>query len=678
MITLAYTRLRSLTQDGTVLNEVSNDGPEILTGGVNSASERKKLYARFEIEDAGELAEQMSLSNAKLYVSFALFLPSGLAVDFANGIPNTGFSITLPSTYYEMDDNPVEMPFYSLVGGTPKSAKNYKCYFTWITDSSFAVELEYYNTFDEDGYMNGAGKSNQWRFFSEYIDQNNTNEVSESVYGVEKELRMISHLVREDLTDDGFKYTETQEHRLYSGTISRIDSVGQFLDIDEEEIASLSSVSETPLIVRIYTTENTIDKFYAKLVKIKEDSSLDFIENYELMETFIDAGAAPTESENAFIAPCDLSRDDAEGFYQLEFSVNPDFIEDGVMYRIIIVAYDQGGDAYSGALNRTTTSPPIPGSSIATYCNSPCSSLASYDYPTTLLFTPSLFDIDKEYTGNFLTCCIEERMRSQLIVDYSDNRWKNNIDCRKTGSVGGDTANTNDIRKHLQSIEFEIYQESFSTYFGGTIKHVHDQQSIGKIGMNNYSASSTNLVFTFDPVNETLTLTYDWRNRNESNIPNIITFFNGLQALNIDNQYWGGKSFFIKWRLNFYYYDFAKPFTESLDIIQKMVVKDYSTDVVITNGFDLDFVCPEETICFDAAIIKTNPELYRLINTFQLTPGSISEEENWTPGELAQQANAYIYGQDVDYTSGNAVFCLNPSTLNINQSYTYSAMAKKI
>lgn len=673
MITLTYSRLRTVTQNGTTITEVEQTGSDILEGGVNAISERKKLYCTFDVETAAEGEEQMVLAGSKLYVSFAMFLPKGLAVDFPNAVPNTGFSVIIPQSMYEFPADGMEMQFYSLGVTTPQNAKNYKCYFHWITETSFAIELEYYNTFDEDAYMNGVSKSNQWRFFSEYWNQNNTNTVSESVYAEEKELRMISHLIREELTEDGLKYTETQEHRLYSGQIDSFDSEGEVEGGDGEDLETISTIFETPVTMRIYTAENTIDKFYAKLIRIQERSELDFVENYDIQETQLEDGGDPTPGENAFIGPVVITRDDAEGFYQLEFSINPAFIDELSMYRIIINAYETS----SGEVARSTTSGPIPSSSIVSYCGSTESvGCASYEYPTDLLFTATLADCNQEFNGNFLTCVIEERMRSKLIVDYSDNRWKNNIDCRKTGSVGGDTINTNDIRKYLESIDFEIYQEGFSAIFGGTTKHVHDFQTVTRNNVNQYTSSSSNLSFTVDTVNEQLIMYYDWRNRNENNTYNLYSYFNGQQFLPIDNQYWGGKSFFIKWRLNFNYYDFRQPFTESLDIIQKMVVKDYDTNITVTPTVDQDFVCPEEVLCYDGSILFSDPEDYKLINIFELSPGQLYEEENWVPAILPQLSSIYFNTQDADYTGGDAHFCIDPSTLNVNQSYNFSTIAK--
>lgn len=672
-ITLTYSRLRSLTQDGTVLNEIEQTGSEVLTGGVNTMTERKKLYCEFEVDEVAEpeVDEQMVLEGSKLYVSLALFMPALMAYDFPQSVPNTGFSITIPGMYEYFEA--VEMPFYSLGINTTNSAKNLRCWFYWIAENKFAVELEYYNTFDENGYFTSSTKSNLWRFFSEYWDQQNTNEVAESAYSTEKEIRLITHLQRAEPTTNDLEYSETQEHVLYRGTLSKFDSVGEFFDVDEEVITSLSTRNETPMVVRMYTDENNFDRFYGKLVKLQDNPNLNFIDNYELQESRIADGEDP--AEGFLIGPMVVSRDDAEGFYQMEFSINPDSIDDGYNYRLMIIGYYFGaGEDSSGALNRIIVSNPIPATKIVPYCDTNCA--ATYDFPTNLIFTPTLSDCQTEYSGNFLTCVIEERMRSKLIVDYSDNRWKNNVDCRKAGSLGEDTVNTNDIRKYLQSIEFEIYQEFYSAYFGGTIKHVHDRQTVSRTGANQYSTSSSNLVFSVDTVNELLYMAYDWRNRNETGVPNLITYFNGLQALAIDNQYWGGKTFFIKWRLNFLYHDWQKVFSESLDVIQKMVVKDYSNDITVDNDFELDFVCPDETLCFDASIGFPNPEDYKLINIFELSPGQLYEEENWIPAILGQLSSIYFNTQDADYTGGDAHFCIDPSTLNINQNYKFSTLAK--
>lgn len=672
MITLTSSKLVSVAQDGTQLNLVEQTGSDPLDGGINAVTEKKLIYAEFEVEENVDNPElQLILPGGRLFVSWALFFPRYGVYQPQVPRPSCGFSINIPDTSYDGDR--LEMAFFASELQFPKSLKNLKCYFTLLTESTFRIELEYYNTFDEDGYMNNEAKSNQWRFLSEHWTVQNTNEVEGSVYDVSKDLRLYVH-VEQDAVDLPEEFAgpviESQEFILWQGSLSRFSSQSEFMDENGEALAKISSENDTEIIARIYTEENTLDKFYAKLIRIRDDQSLDFIENYDLQENEIIEGGA---IDNVFKGPFTVSRNDYEGYYELSFNIDKDYITEGAVYRIILVGYETGGSAFA----RTGISNTLPVANVAPYCSTSCGDEA----PSELEFTATLLDIDKEFTGNFLTCAIEERMRTKLIVDYSDNKWRDNLDCRR-GLNAEESVTSNDIRNYLTNIGMQIYTEYADASLGGTVKNVLDEKNIQKIGPNTYSSNGPS--FTFDTVNEIITLYYDFRNRNQSTIPALYTLLNGSGYLPIqDDQYWGGKTIFIRWTLTFYYYNWPVPFIDNLHIIQKMVVKDYSNDVVMSRITPGSFLCPGQQVCYKGTIAFGTPANYNNVNTLELSDGNgggsgnPEEEESWIPSELPISASTKIIGQDITYAGTDAQFCTVVNTLLTNQTYKFASMAKK-
>jgi hypothetical protein len=296
------------------------------------------------------------------------------------------------------------------------------------------------------------------------------------------------------------------------------------------------------------------------------------------------------------------------------------------------------------------------------------------EFKKNLIFTPVLIDLEKEYTGNSLTCAIEERMRTQLTIDYSNNRWRNNIQCRR--GLNQDLGFTNEIRKYFQGVELEFYEESTTNL--GVVRNTLVSHFLNRTAPNTYTG--TGITYSIDVPTEKITLSFDFRNRNENQIPAINTFVNGNPYLPVlGNQYWGGKKIFIKWSLIFYYFDWPQPFMDRLNIMQDITVRDYAGTVSIVPQGGNSFYCTEQPFCFEASIILANPQNYYLVNTSEIkqSGGNITESENFVPKKLAQQTSSIFSSQQADYTGGDAVFCINPSTFFINQTYKFAAMAKK-
>jgi hypothetical protein len=666
MITLTSSSIKTVDNNGNEIDLISQSGSSVLTGGMNVVTERKRLKARFSIS-ADDYDSHVTLAGQKIFVNIALFIQESIASVLQPSPHSTGWCLQVPS-----DISPSESPtalrmgFYSNNNPYPEAVRNLNAWFYYYADNDFQIEIEYYNCFDENDYLNNIVKNNQWRFISEYWNENNTKEIDQSVFNVAKEIRLLVHIENPptelDRSNGKFDQAETI---IYRDTVDKYSSRIEVNNPDGEAITHISTAIDTDVVVKIYT-DQTLDTFYAKLIKIQNDPAYNFIDNYDLQENKIDSGNL---TYNVFKGPFSV---DAAGYddphYDLTFKIDHSYIEEGVNYRLIISAYDLSG----GIRSAIGVSGQYVGRSVVSYCDAICPT--SVDEPSGLLITPTLIDMHQEYTGNSLTCAIEERMRTKVIVDFSDDRWKRHIDCRR--GLTGETVTSNDIRKYLAGVNLEFYTEYTDTTLGGTVRNILDSQFIQRISTNNYQSAGIN--FTFDMVGETLTMYYDFRNRNDTNQFPIYSFLNGNPYLPIQgDQYWGGKTIYIKWQLVFYYSDFTLPYYDNLNIMQRINVRDYSNDVTIDN-INTDIFCDSGLFCMKGKILFSIPEDYKLFVTQQIVDSAtISEAEGFVPDEFPQLTDPSISFTNTDYTGTDAIFCIDGSKLTINNKYKFSVFAKK-
>jgi hypothetical protein len=211
-LAISYIKSETLNQAGDVINETSGVTAP-LTGCLNNISERKRLTIKFDNIDDGYGTYQ-TIANGQLYINFAMFMPLGLIFTEA-GTPNTGFNVRLPSSFGASQR--VAMNFYSNGNPEPENCRNLTCTFissddALTTELEFFIELEYYNTFDENTYFNNVTKNNQWRFFSEYFNQQNFDVIPNSVYNTTKELRCIINLISSVNYKEEFVLTQQQNN----------------------------------------------------------------------------------------------------------------------------------------------------------------------------------------------------------------------------------------------------------------------------------------------------------------------------------------------------------------------------------------------------------------------------------------------------------------------------------
>lgn len=668
MITLTSSSIESLAFDDSQLNAVSQSGSATLSGGVNSMSERKRLTCTFDHTPDDYGPTGLTLPGANLYVNFSLFLTPNSIWSEPSGPPNSGFNIVLPTL-----PSSILMVWYSNANPFPESCRNFTCSAILNSSDSFSLVFEWYNSFDEYSYLSNSSKNNQWRFLSEKVTQQDFNTYGDSFYHTSKDIRVMVYLSKTGAT------SEKQEVILYTGQGNSYDTPMTLADGDGNPLLTLSTIKNTPVVATVGITSNTIDLFYAKIIRLRNDPTTDILTNYDFAENWIDAS---NTNDNAFMGPFNVTFD--TDHYELEFTIDQSHLVQGQKYRIIIIGYNQGtgSPSFVGAVNHLAISFELTTSNVLGYCDTDCGPGPT----TTLDFGGTLIDINKAWNGNELTCAIEERLRSQLVVDYSGDKWKNNLECRFPPGTFDEFSATNDIRKYLSYVTWDIYTEYNDTNLGGVVKNILDQRimqrSSASISLSSYITNG--IVFSFDTVAETLTLYMDFRNRDEVNTPCLSTTLDDVPYFPVqDNQYWGGKDLFIKWTLYFYYNDFPTPFIDKLEFVQKLHVQDYTENVLIEQQSDKVFVCPGDSVCYLASILYSSPEEYFLINTVEPVDssgngtGQILEAEAWVPAQLEQQETDIFFDQDEKYVGGDAEFCFDPETLTPGQEYKITAMAKK-
>lgn len=638
---LKYVKLETLTQDGVVLNyqEEYSDFP--LNSNYNSMSERKRLT--FSFNNVVDLYDLQSIEGALLYVNFAMFLPKGFVYSEPTGPPNAGFNLRIPSHL----SNNERHQMYFFCNGNPatKTNNNYKCTFisaeTSDVNMQFYIELEYYNTFDEGTYFNFVDKNNQWRFMAEYFNQLNFSEISDSVYHNLKELRSIIYLQSEVVTKSEYALVDLQANTF--------NAKSQWT-FGDEGYTELNTSKDTDVIVLIKTTSVLTD-WHVKIINDKSDASTDFVSNYNIQENKI----TPSSSDNVFKSPFDYSTVviDGDSYQRLIFTVDKDFISPENNYRMIGIGYD------GYFLTPVVFISPL------------IQVLKAYPYDGNGIdFTGSISDIQRTFYGDELTCSIDERLSTKIFLDYPYDKYKNDILTRLGVEI------SNDIRIYMETVTVEIYEEYFDSDLDGIVKNLLETSILRKVGFNSYSGES----ITGDFYNNGCQFSYTFRNRSDDVGTPIAVTVNGSPYYTLDtgNQYWGGKDIFIKWSFSFVY----PGFSDIIDYIQKLHVKDYNNGLLITRtGSDLDYTTPEDTLCYEVELTHAIPEYntspFLLINTIKSVVLPILEQEGFAGDELPEQETDYIYDQDVLFSDLTAKYCIETANLVIGQQYVITAIAKK-
>ena len=631
-----------------------------LTGGnfvKNRIGEYKKITMTFE--------SAVSIASKKIFFNPGLFLnPSALSPFLPGNIPTEGYSYQVdggatPGTYTMFLN--VAVPYIQGV------IQNYICEVTITSSTVFTITLKYFQLYDLKSYINSSLENNASKLLKDFsADPNNLVVSGSNIYNTSG-LCPVSYIIVYDTTDPttyGSVYVDFAGYQAGFYSANELNAAPFFntpvftiYDTLSAIKTELSIAYDSKISFKINTGGSNVDNVFFMLIRTDtNDNTTDFFSNYEASFAKIITSGSGT-IDNKIKAPSQIATLVSGATYESYFRVDKTLLNVGEKYRVIAICYLEEYGSYN--------------------VNSFISDEITVGVPAFdgngYSFEGRLSDYINEYLGNELTCTIEERMKSSIIFDYSYTAFKNDI-FNRLGIVLTD----NDCRRYLTQIKCEIYEES-----GSTIQYLK-RDIATKIDPVTYSTPSD---ITLDFTGDILTIDYFWRNRYEDGQVNIETVVSGVTlGTPTSNQYWGGRNLKIKTSLSFFYDDYVAPFTDIIEYIQLITVKDYEyTDLFIQTEAETEipaFYCTPDNPCLEAVLGLASPSSYKLITTVEPSPGSIGsiEENEEFAGILTQLTTGKIASQETNYSDTEATkgkFCLETSTFLLSLPYKISALAKK-
>lgn len=650
-ITTTGVKLFTLNPDGTEKKELSNPSEF----DKNRIGEYKKLEISFSVAT--------SLANLSIYLSPALCFNTGAINPLS---PN------VPSSYWSFQVDPLATPgVSSMLLSCPLPyisdvIKNYIVGIEIVNATDFIIKIKYFQAYDLNSYLDPNIEENRYELLKDRVSHDAILNVSgDSVYTNPKN-RPQFYLYVQDATDatikSSFNYiVDNYKAGFYAKNAHQTPPYffqeQWILETTAGVVSSLSSYENTKVRFRTSST-GVVDKVFAWMIRTDtSDNSVDFKTNYEAsFADIITLGFGVLD--NKIITPSN-GPSFISGKWEVNFYVDKSLLTPGAKYRFIAIPYDD-------------TNP------ILTEVNSFISNEYSVSLPAFngdgYNIAGSIKDYNKEFFGNDLICIVEERLQSKLNFDYSLNAFSNDI-FNRLGLVV-----PNDIRRYLTKITCDIYED-----VAPNIRHYYDIQTAFKVDPITYTYPlPIELNFTTD----NLEILFNYRNRYEPTIPNVSSQIGGLDVAPFSNQNWAGRDLKVRFSLEFYYDDYAIPFTDNVVFIQTIRPKDYSTDVEIfkedgeTIG-NQEYFCADASTCLKALLNLPNPEEYNLIVNVEPAPGTIStieENEEWL-GVLTQLFSSKIFSSETSYSESEAMFskfCLDNPNFLLNLSYKISAIAKRI
>jgi len=649
-ISVTAKKLFTLNPDGTEKKELA----------FPSEFDKNRIgeYKKIELE----YLSTTSIANLSLYFSPALFFNVGSINPLSPNQPTSywSYQVDAAATLGSFAMIPVcPLPYISDL------IKNFVVGIEITSATTFTIKIKYFQLYDLNNYLDPKIEINRFKLLKDRVANAAILNVSgDSVYTNAKN-RPQFYLYAKDATDftnfGSFNYiVDDYKAGFYAKNAHQAApyfTQEEFvLETTLGVVTALSAYENTKVRFRV-VSPGVVDKVSVWMIRTDTaNQAVDIETNYE--SSFVDIITLGVGVlDNKIIGPSNAPSI-ITGKYEVNFYVDKTLLVPNGKYRFIAIPYDD-------------TNP------VLTEVNSFISNEYSVSLPAyagAYNITGSLKDYAKEFFGNDLICVVEERMQSKLVIDYSSNAFAADI-LNRLGLVV-----PNDIRRYLTNIKCEIYEDVLPN-----IRHYLDSQTAFKVDPITYTIPvPVELNFTTD----NLEILFNWRNRYEPTIPNISSTIGILDVAPFSNQNWANRILKVKFSLQFYYDDYAVPFTDQLIFLQTIRPKGYTTDVEIfkedgeTIG-NAEYFCSDAETCLKAKLNVANPEEYNLITTIELAPGTISnieENEEWL-GVLAQLNSLKIASSETAYSESEATFakfCLNNSLFNLNLQYKISAIAKRV
>lgn len=623
----------------------------------NSIGERKRIELHF--------STNISIIDSQIYFDPALYLPLGSPTPAPN----------IPTQYwgYYVQSGIIPGPAYMpLVLPPPYNSgllKNWTATFVYIDTTNFKILFEYFQLYDLNSFLDVASEDNKFKLTKDIVT--NPIEVSNTGNSIYNDASFAPqfYIYIDNNVDSGFLNITIDDYFAAFYNESATGGAPYFtlpvwgLKVNSLPVSTFSLDKDTKVTFGV-SAPVIVDKIFIWLIKTSaNNNNVDFISAYDASYLDVTTVAGSSTLHNKIKAPStgptlNVSK------YEVSFTIDKTKLLYGEKYRMVAVVYESGygGVEVTSFISNEYTIDQLP-------------KFTGQGY----VFKGLLEDYESTYTGNFLVCVVEERMKSRLVVDYSTyNIFSDDI----LNRLGLNVANN--IKKYLTKVTVEVYENN-----GTYIQYLERLVATRTDPVNYNVPNGLELNFTSGE----LEVVYSFRNRYESGIANLETI---LIAGNVpilppnSNQNWANRVLIIKYSLELFYDDYSTPFSDTIIFEQVLEPKGYGLEISIVEFpnkeiYSTSYFCSTTpSVCLEAKLSVSNPEDYDLIVTLEPDPGNsntIEENEEWLGANstLPQLQSAKILTSETFFSqtiSGAAIFCIIPSKFLLNLPYKISAIAK--
>lgn len=669
-----------LSITGTDFITVLPDGTEYKTTSsiphMNSIGEKKRVKWKFS-------SSYGNLEGVNVYVQIGLF-QQGIVNSPSPKVP-VNYQVTFP-VGLTAGDYPMALMLPS--GANANLNFNASVTLRIVTSSTFQIVVDFFQIYDEMQYQNVAFQDNHNKLL---LDQKqSTSELtigsthncynsSSSQFAITMKLEKPGVIHSPDTylyTDNalasmgtgiweaGFYNRNAQDAPPYFNT-----PIWEFTR-SSVAVTNLSGAIDTDVLFKITAPTSVSKVLFWAIRTDKFDNTNTMFGNYEAnLEEIVNTNANIGATGMILTTPVNNITSLGAGVFSVGCSLKGSNLVSNGKYRLIaVVYYKSGGDFYVNSFI----------SDELVVDANPCFDGAGFN------LIGSLSDYDREFTGGDLECVIEERIKSKISFDFTSDKWKDDISAR----LGLTT--TNDFRRYLTKVKFDIYDEDNVAGLG-VVRNYYISETANKYGINSYTTVS-GMTLDFTTVDRPV-FSFDWRNRFENNIDCLLTTIDNVPVTPVQaKQYWGGKTLKVRWQLFFYYDDYATPFEDIIEMFQQIRVLDYGNMKVLHDNVDgvrsswdeTSNCCQGDEFCMGGVLDNSLDAIARrlIVNICPnlASVNTLEEAESWVGDELPQMTTTSITNEDIDYTTiytkKAARFCIDTSKLSVN-SYKISAMAKK-
>lgn len=653
-ITINSRKLFTLNPDGTELKE--------LTYSAEWTQNRIGEYKKIELE----CSSTQDLPNSIIYFNPALYIMGGVNPFTSGAVPTEGFSYVVDASA-TMGDYPM-VPFAN-VGVPIDLIKNWEAEIHIGYGNDFKITFKYFQDEDRSGFLSSVSQYNHDKLLKDQIANPAELTVTGNSVYTNPEYIPRFYICQLDPTDATNKSYVQNNFSFYKAGFynknhheTAPDFTNPVWNISDSggSRSTLSLLEDTLVEFFIESPPLTSpDIWLTWLIRTDTiDNTVDFYTNYEASFHKVLTDAGTSTLNNKIKAPSTALALLSGTTYTGTFHIDKTLIQQGATYRMISIVYNTFREYVNSFISEeyTVAEPSFDGQGYT--------------------FVSKLRDYFNDWYGNKLTCTIEERLQTITNVNYTYFGFSDDI-LNRLGLVV-----PNDIRRYLTKVVVEIYDQPSSQ-----LVQFYDRVTAYKTGPTTYSIP-TNMELDFTTDN--LEVKYLFRNRYESDVPNIESLYNGLPIPATTTQDWGGKVLKIKTTLELYYDDYSTPFTDVLEFIQEITVRDYVTSSLFlykdegqVKPSSSEYWCSDEDVCFNAHLTTGAYAGFRLLTTIEKETGNIStiEENEELTGVLTQSSSPKILTQEVSFgetIANKALFCLDTSKLVFDTFYKVCTIAKKL